>query len=133
MSKIGNSKKSKEKYDSYSDAVIGKLKKDGDTEKLLRRLHLSDSVEFISGISTKALVREYNRASIAVSPSLYEGFGLPAGEAMSCETAVVTSDGGALPEVVGDAAIVVPHSNPKALKDAIKLLLKSPEKRCQIR
>lgn len=116
----------KSSYPDLKLQVIGKLKKDGDTEKLLRRLHLSDSVEFISGISTKALVREYNRASIAVSPSLYEGFGLPAGEAMSCETAVVTSDGGALPEVVGDAGRVVAAGDSRALAGAIDELLQDP-------
>ena len=116
----------KSSYPDLKLQVIGKLKKDGDTEKLLRRLHLSDSVEFISGISTKALVQEYNRASIAVSPSLYEGFGLPAGEAMSCETAVVTSDGGALPEVVGDAGRVVPAGDSRALAGAIDELLQDP-------
>jgi len=116
----------KSSYPDLKLQVIGKLKKDGDTEKLLRRLHLSDSVEFISGISTKALVREYNRASIAVSPSFYEGFGLPAGEAMSCETAVVTSDGGALPEVVGDAGRVVAAGDSRALAGAIDELLQDP-------
>jgi len=48
---------------------------------------------------------------------------------MSCGIPLVSTNGGSLPEVVGDAAIVVPHSNPKALKDAIKSLLNSPEKR----
>jgi len=48
-------------------------------------------------------VHYYNEATLAVSPSLYEGFGLLAGEAMSCGTPVISSDGGALPEVIGDA------------------------------
>ncbi len=61
-----------------------------------------------------------------MSPSLYEGFGLPAGEAMSCETAVVTSDGGALPEVVGDAGRVVPAGDSRALAGAIDELLQDP-------
>jgi glycosyltransferase involved in cell wall biosynthesis len=117
---------------SYPDLkliVIGKLHAGGETEKRLQNLQLMNSVEFISGISTECLVEHYNRASIAVSPSLYEGFGLPAGEAMACETPVISSDGGALPEVVGDAGLVVPAANDVALADAIKDLLDHPEKR----
>jgi glycosyltransferase involved in cell wall biosynthesis len=53
-------------------------------------------------------VRHYAEATIAVVPSLYEGFGLPAGEAMACAVPLVSTDGGALPEIVGDAGVVVP-------------------------
>jgi len=74
----------------------------------------------------EALVAEYNRATVAVTPSLYEGFGLPAVEAMACGTAVVTSDGGALPEVVGSAGLVVPAGDSQALADAIAKVLANP-------
>ena len=50
---------------------------------------------------------------------------------MSCGIPLISTNGGSLPEVVGDAGIIVPHSNPKALKDAIKSLLDSPEKRIE--
>ena len=83
---------------------------------------------FISDLTGRQIAELYAESTIAVSPSVYEGFGFPAGEAMSCGIPLISTNGGSLPEVVGDAAIVVPHSNPKALKDAIKLLLKSPEK-----
>jgi glycosyltransferase involved in cell wall biosynthesis len=56
---------------------------------------------------------------VAVVPSEYEGFGFPAGEAMACGTPVVSTDGGALPEVVGDAGRIVPRRNPAALAAAI--------------
>src|SRR5690606_23972078 len=62
----------------------------------------------------------------------YEGFGLPAGEAMACEAPVISSDGGALPEVVGDAGVVVPKADRHALAAAIKDLLDHPEKRAQL-
>jgi len=87
--------------------VIGKLKEQGDTQKELQALHLETAVQFKSGISTEELVQEYARASIAVVPSLYEGFGLPAAEAMACGIPLICSDGGALPEVVGSAARLV--------------------------
>ena len=115
---------------SYPDLelrVIGKLNRGGPTFKQLRKLGLESSVSFLSGISTEDLVKQYNKAAIAVSPSLYEGFGLPAGEAMACGTAVISSDGGALPEVVGEAGVIVPAGNSKALAEAIKQYLENPE------
>lgn len=107
--------------------VIGKLDKQSANLALIHQLNLGQHISFVSGISSEALVEEYNRASIAVCPSLYEGFGLPAGEAMACELPVVTTDGGALPEVVGDAGIVVPAGDPAALAGAIQRLLLNPK------
>ena len=69
---------------------------------------------------------------MVVCPSLYEGFGLPAGEAMSCGTAVISSNGGALPEVVGDAGVVVAAGSEQAIADAIADLFDNPEKRAQL-
>lgn len=99
--------------------VIGKLQENGRNERLLRELGLGASVSFCSGISDSQLVEEYARASVAVCPSLYEGFGLPAAEAMSCGVPLVSSDGGALPEVVGDAGLLVAAGDSGALADAL--------------
>ncbi|NNC55102.1 MAG: glycosyltransferase, partial [Pseudomonadales bacterium] len=90
---------------------------------------LQHAVSFVSGISTEALVEHYNRAALAVTPSLYEGFGLPAGEAMACETPVVSSDGGALPEVVGDAGCLVRAGDSDAMARAIDELLNDSQLR----
>ena len=84
---------------------------------------------FISGLSNEEMAEQYARATICVTPSLYEGFGLPAAEAMSCAAPVVVTDGGALPEVAGDAARVVPAGNADALAAAIADLLDDPEAR----
>jgi glycosyltransferase involved in cell wall biosynthesis len=64
-----------------------------------------------------------------VVPSEYEGFGFPAAEAMACEVAVVSTSGGALPEVVGDAGIIVPCKDAQALTEGIRNLLNDPELR----
>jgi len=69
---------------------------------------------------------------MVISPSVYEGFGFPAGEAMSCGAPVIATTGGSLPEVVGDAGVIVPHSNPDALASAIADLLDNPAKRDEL-
>ena len=111
--------------------VIGRLR-EGPTDQELKKEGIKEKVKFISDLTGRQIAELYAESTIAVSPSVYEGFGFPAGEAMSCGIPLISTNGGSLPEVVGDAAIVVPHSNPKALKDAIKLLLKSPEKRLDL-
>jgi glycosyltransferase involved in cell wall biosynthesis len=119
-------------YPQLSLLVVGKVNAGGYTEKLLAKLGINDIVQFVSGITTEQLVRHYNEAEMVVCPSLYEGFGLPAGEAMACGTAVISSTGGALPEVVGDAGMIVPAGDVDALANAIRDLLDHPDKRSQL-
>jgi len=109
--------------------VVGKLKEGGATAQLLEELQLQSAVRFVSGISNQEMVAHYNASAMVVCPSLYEGFGLPAGEAMACGVPVISSDGGALPEVVGDAGIVVPAGDSGALARAIEKLLSNRELR----
>jgi glycosyltransferase involved in cell wall biosynthesis len=108
--------------------VIGQPKPNGTIERLVRKLNLAEQVSFTGRISSAAFVREYARAGMAVVPSVYEGFGLPAGEAMACGVPVIATTGGALPEVVGDAGILVPPRDTPALAAAIENLLDDPAK-----
>jgi len=80
--------------------VIGKPKP-GTSMELIDSLGLRAAVEFVSGVSDERIVELYAQADLAVVPSLYEGFSLPAIEAMATSTALVATDGGALPEVTG--------------------------------
>ena len=94
--------------------------------KLVKECQLEDAVTFTGKISMEEMVRRYSAAEVAVVPSLYEGFGLPAAEAMSCKVPIVVTRAGALPEVVGEdgeAGITVPPAEPNALAAAIKQLL----------
>ncbi len=115
--------------EDVSLVVVGQLANGSRTARLIRRLKLDERVRFVSGLSNDELVCEYNRAEIAVVPSLYEGFGLPAGEAMACGTPVVSTTGGALPEVVGDAGVLVSPGDDRALAGAIGALLDDPARR----
>jgi MMP alpha-(1->4)-mannosyltransferase len=108
--------------------VVGALKKRSTIRKLISDLGLSPLVRFTGRIGQQEYVRQYARASVAVVPSLYEGFGLPAGEAMACGVPVVSTTGGALPEVVGDAGVLVPPADARALAGAIAELLDHPHR-----
>jgi glycosyltransferase involved in cell wall biosynthesis len=116
-------------YPELELLLVSKPKPGGKTEKLVKRLGIADRVQFVNGISTEQMVHYYAEASVAVVPSVYEGFGLPAGEAMACGVPVVSTDGGALPEVVGDAGVIVPVKNVDALVEAIDGLLQDPVRR----
>jgi glycosyltransferase involved in cell wall biosynthesis len=98
----------------------------------IERLRIADRVTIVGRVSDDELAGWYRRAQLLVSPSLYEGFGLPAAEAMASGTPVVATDAGALPEVVadGETGLVVPPADAAALADAIAELLDAPE-RCR--
>ncbi len=114
------------KFQDVSVTVVGELKKDGDLVKLIRRLGIGHCIHFTGRISNGEFVRQYARATAAVVPSVYEGFGLPVGEAMACGVPVISTTGGALPEVVGDAGILVKPADSRALAGAIRDLLNNP-------
>jgi MMP alpha-(1->4)-mannosyltransferase len=122
-----------EQFPQLELLLVGKPQPGGKTEQLIERLDLADKITFVSNISTQQMVDYYAEATVAVVPSIYEGFGLPAGEAMACGVPVVSTDGGALPEVVGDAGVIVPTKNAAALADAIATLLLDSDRRAELR
>ena len=106
--------------------VVGSPKKNGHVIKLIKELNIGKIVTFTGRISNGDFVREYAKATVAVVPSVYEGFGLPAGEAMACGIPVISTTGGALPEVVGDGGILIPPADHHALTSAILNVLDNP-------
>ena len=98
----------------------------------IARLGIGERVTVVGRVREGELVRWYRRAQALVSPSLYEGFGLPAAEAMACGTPVIATSAGALPEVVadGETGVIVPPADERALADAMASLLADPE-RCR--
>jgi glycosyltransferase involved in cell wall biosynthesis len=92
-------------------------------------------VTFVSGVDDERIVELYAEAQVAVVPSLYEGFSLPAIEAMACGVPLVGTLAGAVPEVVGtdgETALLVPPADPEALAAAIGRMLDDDELRTRI-
>ncbi len=117
-----------ERSDVYL-TVIGRKKEGGRSAETIERLGLTDHITFVSGVADQRIVELYSEATLAVVPSLYEGFSLPAIEAMACGVPVVATTGGALPEVVGsdgDTALLVPPGDADALAARIRTALEDP-------
>lgn len=115
--------------------VIGRPKQGGPSARIIEQLGLADIITFISGVPEQRIIELYSEAEVAVVPSLYEGFSLPAIEAMSCGVPLVATTGGALPEVVGpdnETALLVPPGNSEALAARIRTALDNPELRNRV-
>src|SRR5215203_2476487 len=107
--------------------VVGTARPGGPAEAALDRLALHDAVRFTGPVPEAELVELLQRAGVVAIPSLYEGFSLPAIEAMACATPLVTTDAGALPEVVGSkAGLRVKAGDVGELTAALQLVLDSP-------
>lgn len=115
--------------------LLGEARRGGGVERTLAELRLGDTVRFIRGIDDAAVAAQYAEAEVAVVPSLYEGFSIPAVQAMCCGVPLVATTGGALPEVVGtdgETALLVPPGDPAALAGAIGRLLDDPALRTRL-
>ncbi|WP_054811415.1 glycosyltransferase family 4 protein [Nocardia arizonensis] len=116
--------------------LVAKLEPNGATEKAIAELGLSDIVTVRCGLTDLELAELLRSAEIACIPSLYEGFSLPAVEAMASGTPLVVSRTGALPEVVGESGVcaeLVEPGDTAALARAIGALLDSPRQRAAMR
>ncbi|MEU9780516.1 glycosyltransferase [Streptomyces phaeochromogenes] len=112
--------------------VVGKRAEDGPVAQLIERYGLEGSVEFVKGISDAELVDLVRSAEVACVPSLYEGFSLPAAEAMATGTPLVATTGGAIPEVTGpdgETCLAVRPGDAGALAAGLSRLLGDPRLR----
>ena len=120
------------KFTTERDAVltlVGKPTPGGPTDQLVGELALGERVQFVSGISDTELAELIASAELAVVPSLYEGFSLPAVEHMASGTPLIATRTGALPEVTGDAALLVTPGDAEELATALRTLHDLPAER----
>jgi len=108
--------------------VIGKAPEGGGIRRLIKKLSLEDKISFHSELSEPEVVEIYSSAEIAVIPSLYEGFGFGAGEAMSCGIPLISTTSGGLKEVIGDAAIIVESGSSEEIERAVIDLFSDKDK-----
>jgi glycosyltransferase involved in cell wall biosynthesis len=114
--------------------IIGKPRP-GHSDDLITKLGLRDHIDFVSGVTDERIVELYAEAQLAVVPSLYEGFSLPAIEAMCTGTPLVATDGGALPEVTGkdgETVFQCKAGDAEGLAAQIRLALDNDELRTRI-
>ena len=103
--------------------VIGSLKKGGHTERLIKELNIKDNVFFKKHISKEEIRKLYSTSSVAIVSSLYEGFGYPVIEAMSCEVPLIATNVSSIPELVGKYAILIDPKDEDLLSQKIKNVL----------
>ena len=103
--------------------VIGKIKEGGHTERLIRKLNISDSVFFKSNLSKNDIKELYASSSIAIVSSLYEGFGYPVIEAMSCEIPLIATNVSSIPELTSSYATLINSKDENAIEKNVKNIL----------
>jgi len=123
----------KEIRDSYKVVIVGSSKDEHSfLISLANSLNISDNIIFTGYVPYHDLPYFYSGATIFLYPSLYEGFGLPPLESMNCRTAVITSNVSSIPEVVGDAALLINPFDAEELKTSIEKLIENEKLRNEI-
>ena len=105
--------------------VIGKAKEDGHTSRLIKELNIERDVKFKTGLTKEGIAEEYAKSSISLVSSLYEGFGYPVIEAMSCGVPLIAANTSSIPELVGEFATLIPSQNVQAQVKAIKNVIEN--------
>ena len=107
--------------------VIGTLRKGGHTDRLVKKLNLNERVTFKTGITKDEIAQEYAKSSVAIVSSLYEGFGYPVAEAMSCSIPLIATDVASIPEITDNFAILIPPKDSDAIRDSVRKILLEPD------
>ena len=119
-------------FPKTSLTVIGRSPSDSKLRKLITDLSLEVKIAFRSGITEEEIVNLYHSSEIAVIPSLYEGFGFGAGEAMACGIPLISTHSGGLEEVVGDSAEKILPASTEEIESAVIKLFSSPDRKTEL-
>ena len=119
-------------FPKTSLTVIGRSPSDSKLRKLITDLSLEDKIAFRSGITEEEIVNLYHSSEIAVIPSLYEGFGFGAGEAMACGIPLISTHSGGLEEVVGDSAVKILPASTEEIESAVIKLFSNPDRKTEL-
>ena len=103
--------------------VIGNIKENGHTKRLIEKLKIEKNVFFKSNITKAEITNLYSSSSVAIVSSLYEGFGYPVIEAMSCAVPLIATDVSSIPELTKEFAILVEPKNDQMIADSVKKVL----------
>jgi len=117
----------KKEFPKIHLVVIGAPKKNGHTERLIKKLKIKEIITFKSNLTKREISEEYSKSSISIVSSLYEGFGYPVIEAMSCGTPLIATNISSIPELVGGYATLIDPKNYEALAGSIRKILSDYE------
>ena len=117
----------KEEFSDIELSVIGMPRVGGHTERLIKKLDLSQRINFKTNLTKEEIAEEYAESSIAIVSSLYEGFGYPVGEAMSCSIPLIATNVASIPEITEDFATLIPTKNHEAIASAITEIFSKPD------
>ena len=117
----------KEEFSDIELSVIGMPRVGGHTERIIKELDLSQRINFKTNLTKEEIAEEYAESSIAIVSSLYEGFGYPVGEAMSCSIPLIATNVASIPEITEDFATLIPTKNHEALASAITEIFSKPD------
>ena len=117
----------KEDYPELRLVIIGEPRPEGHTERLIKKLQIEKNIFYRSSLTRDEIAVEYAKSNIAIVSSLYEGFGFPVGEAMSCAIPLIATNVASIPEITGPFAELIPAESSKAIESAIRNIFANPE------
>ncbi len=118
----------KEDYPGLKLVIIGAPRPGGHTERLIKRLQIDQNILYRSNLTRYEIVVEYAKSNIAIVSSLYEGFGFPIGEAMSCAIPLIATNVASIPEITQSFAELIPAESTDAIELAIRNIFTNPTK-----
>ena len=121
-------KKLKDEFPEIHLIVIGKIKKNGHTQRLIEKLKIKEKIFFKSNITKAEITDLYSKSSVAIVSSLYEGFGYPVIEAMSCEVPLIATNVSSIPELTKEFAILVDPKSDQMIADSVRKVLLNYDK-----